>query len=157
MNTSNQPKNFIKTLQIVHFLLLFSVVVFGAYVAIAAKDQLFFSYKEDKAFLYLAILISFIGNLASKFLFAKMLQQIPTKANLDEKIVKYSSAHIFRIAMLEFPAFMCIIFTMQSNNSFYFMLSGILVFMMLALFPTKDKFANEVELTDKEKSILEKL
>ena len=157
MNTNTVPKNFIKSLQIIHLVLLMGVLLFAAYVAFTAKDQLFFSYQQDKAFLYLAILISFIGNLSSKYLFAKLLKQISRKSDLTEKSIKYSTAHIFRIAMLEFPALMCSIFVLYSNNSFYFILVGILTFMMLVLFPTKDKFTNEVELTDKEKSMLEKL
>jgi len=154
---NKEPKDFMKSLRIIHIFLLASVIGFGIYVVLSAKDQLFFSYQEDKAFLYLAIIISFIGNLASKSLYAKLLKQIPTKADFSEKIVKYSTAHIFRVAMLEFPALMCIIFVMQSNNSFYFILVGVLVFMMLVIFPTKHKFANDVELTSNEKSMLEKL
>jgi len=154
---NKEPKNFIKSLQIIHMVLLMGVLLFAAYVALTSKDQLFFSYQEGRAFLYLAILISFIGNLSSKYLFTKLLKQIPDKADLTEKSIKYSTAHVFRIAMLEFPALMCSIFAMYSNNSFYFILVGILTFMILVLFPTKDKFKNEVELTDKEKSMLEKL
>jgi hypothetical protein len=157
MNTSKPARNFIKTLQVIHAVLLLGVLLFAAYVSLITKDQLFFSYTEGKAFLYLAIVISFLGNLSSKFLFAKLINQIPAKADFTEKTVKYSTAHIFRIAMLEFPALMCSIFVLYSNNSFYFILVGILTFMMLVLFPTKAKFANDVELTTNEKSMLEKL
>jgi uncharacterized integral membrane protein len=155
--TNRQPKDFIKSLQIIHSALLAGVLLFAAYVAFNAKDVLFFSYEDDKSFLFLAIIIAFTGNLASKFLYKKMLKQISNTADLSEKAIKFSTAHIFRMAMLEFPAFMCVIFTMQSNNSFYFVLVGILVLMMLAIFPTKNKFENDVPLTSKEKSMLEKL
>ena len=152
-----QPKDFMKSLQLIHFSLLFIIVIFAAYVALNAGDQLFFSYEEDKLFLYLAILISFVGNLTSKYLYAKLLKQIPADAGLSQKSVKYSTAHIFRVAMLEFPALMCIIFVMESSNSFYFILVGILILMILAVYPTKQKFANEVPLSTKEKSMLENL
>jgi len=155
--TNRQPKDFIKSLQIIHFGLLFLVVAFGAYAAISANENLVFSYSEDKAFLYLAILIAFIGNLSSKFLYAKLIKQIPEKATLLEKASKYSTAHIFRMAMLEFPALMCIIFVLKSNNSFYFVLVGILILMILAIYPTKAKFEKDITLTSSEKSILEKL
>jgi len=157
MTNTKQPKNFIKSLQIIHLVLLIGVLGFAAYVAYTVKGQLFFSYEDNKPFLYLAIIISFVGNLSSKFIYAKMLKQIPPKATLEDKVVKYSTAHIFRIAMLEFPALMCAIFVLYSNNSFYFILVGILAFMMLTLFPTKTKFENEVPLTTSEKSMLEKL
>ncbi|MFO7673943.1 MAG: hypothetical protein R6V74_09575 [Lutibacter sp.] len=152
-----QPKDFMKSLQLIHFSLLFIIVIFAAYVALNAGDQLFFSYQEDKMFLYMAILISFVGNLSSKYLYNKLLKQIPSNADLSQKAVKYSTAHIFRVAMLEFPALMCIIFVMESNNSFYFILVGILILMILAVYPTKYKFANEVPLSSKEKSMLENL
>ena len=152
-----QPKDFMKSLQFIHFSLLFFVVMFSAYVALSAGNQLFFSYREDKMFLYLAIAISFVGNLSSKYLYAKLLKQIPSDADLSQKAVKYTTAHIFRVAMLEFPALMCVIFVMESNNSFYFILVGILTLMILSVYPTKYKFANEVPLSSKEKSMLENL
>ncbi len=155
--TNEQPKDFIKSLQIIHFALLLGVLVFGAYVALTTNEQLFFSFEKDKAFLYLAILIAFAGNLASKFLFSKLLKQIPSNSDLLQKATKYSTAHIFRMAMLVFPTLMCIIFVMRSNNSFYFIIVGILILMMLAIYPSKAKFVNDVTLTTKEKSILEKL
>ena len=158
MSTINQPvKDFIKSLQIIHFVLLMCVIAFAAYVSIQLNEQLTFSYSNDKAFLYIAITISFVGNLMSKSLFIKLIKKIPEDADLLQKASKYSTAHIFRVAMLEFPALMCIIFVMQSNNSFYFILVGVLLLMMLAIFPSKSKFTNEVSLTTKEKSILEKL
>jgi len=155
--TNRQPKDFMKSLQIIHIALLAAVLLFTAYVAFNAKDVLFFSYEDDKPFLFLAIIIAFAGNLASKLLYAKLLKQISDKTDLSEKAIKFSTAHIFRMAMLEFPAFMCVFFTMQSNNSFYFVLVGILVLMMLAIFPTKNNFEIDVPLTSKEKSMLEKL
>lgn len=155
--TDQQPKDFIKSLQIIHFALLMGVIVFAAYVSIHLNEQLIFSYQEGKAFLYIAITISFVGNLMSKSLFIKLIKKIPDDADLLQKASKYSIAHIFRVAMLEFPALVCVIFVLQSNNSFYFILVGILLLMILAIFPTKNKFANEVPLTTKEKSILEKL
>lgn len=157
MSYSKEPKDFIKSLQIIHTVLLVSVLIFSGYVAFTVKDQLFFSYQEDRAFLYLAIIISFIGNLSSKFLYGKLIKQISIKLDLAQKAVKYSTAHIFRIAMLEFPALMCAIFVLYSNNSFYFILVGILTLMMLVLFPTKTKFESDIPLSTKEKSMLEKL
>ena len=154
---NRQPKDFIKSLQIIHFVLLFVVVAFGAYVAISTNENLVFSYTEGKSFLYLAILIAFIGNLSSKLLYAKLIKQIPDNSDLLFKASKFSTAHIFRMAMLEFPALMCIIFAMKSNNSFYFIIVGILILMILAIYPTKAKFQKDVTLTNKEKSMLEKL
>lgn len=154
---NQQPKDFIKSLQIIHFTLLMGVLVFAAYVAINAKERLFFSFEEDKLLLYISIVIAFAGNFTSKYLFAKLIKQIPKDAGLFQKAAKYSTAHIFRAAMLEFPALLCVIFVMQSNNSFYFILVGILVLMLLAIYPTKNKFKNDVPLTPKEKSMLEKL
>ena len=152
-----QPKDFMKSLQLIHFSLVFIIVVFAAYVALNAGEKLFFSYQEDRMFLYLAIVISFVGNLTSKYLYAKLLKQIPADADLSQKAVKYTTSHIFRIAMLEFPALMCVIFVMESNNSFYFILVGILILMILSVYPTKYKFINEVALSAKEKSMLENL
>jgi ABC-type multidrug transport system fused ATPase/permease subunit len=155
--TNQQPKDFIKSLQIIHIALLGGVILFGLYVAYNAKDVLFFSSEEDKMFLFLAIIIAFAGNLASKFLYKKMIKEISDKVDLTQKAIKFSTAHIFRMAMLEFPTFICVFFAMQTNNSFYFVLVGILVFMMIAIYPTKSKFENDVPITSKEKSMLEKL
>lgn len=154
---NRQPKDFMKSLQIIHYALIALVLFFAAYVAITSKERLFFSYEENKAFLYLAIIISFAGNLASKYLYTKLIGQITSNLNLSQKAIKYSSAHIFRMAMLQFPALMCVLFVWQSYNSFYFILTGILILMMLAIYPSKAKFENDVPLTPNEKSLLEKL
>ena len=154
---SQQPKDFIKTLQIIHWALVLGVLVFTAVIAYTQKNTLYFSYTENKMFLYMAIIISFIGNMASKQLYAKLISQINVNQKLFDKAAKYSTAHILRVAMLEFPALMCVIFAMQSNNSFYFILVAILVIIMIAIFPSKEKFINDVPLTPKEKSMLEKL
>ncbi|NLP56971.1 hypothetical protein [Lutibacter sp. B1] len=154
---NKEPKDFIKSLQIIHIALVSGVIVFGLVIAYITKNQLYFSYTEDKLFLYMAIFISFIGNLVSKQIYTKQISQITLKQDLYLKAAKYSTAHIYRVAMLEFPALMCIIFVMQSNNIFYFILVGILIIIMSTIFPTKEKFENDVPLTPKEKSILEKL
>ena len=156
-NNTNKPKNFIKSLQIIHFALTSSVVVFALYVVFQSGDGIFFSYQENKAFLYLAIILCFIGNLSSKLIYKKLISQITIEMDLSKKAVKYSTAHILRVAMLEFPAFICIIFAMESNNSFYFILVGILILMMLAIYPSAYKFEIDVPLKSIEKSMLEKL
>ena len=155
--TKQQPKDFIKSLQIIHIALVVTVVGFAVYIALRSGGKLFFSYEEDRAFLFLAIIVAFIGNLSSKFIYRKLIGQILLKQNLFQKATKFSTAHVFRMAMLEFPALMCVLFVYQSNNSFYFILTGILVLMMAALHPTKDKFEADVPLTSEEKSMLEKL
>ena len=154
---NRQPKDFMKSLQFIHIALLLGVIGFGVFVVLYFKNSLYFSYTDDRTFLYLAIIIAFGGNLASKYLYAKMIKQISAKSELSEKAVKFSTAHIFRIAMLEFPALMCVIFTMQSGNTFYFILAGVLVAMMIVLYPTKSRFENDVPLSTKEKSMLENL
>jgi len=156
-STKQQPKDFIKSLQIIHIALVVTVVGFAVYIAQRAGDKLFFSYEEDRAFLFLAIIVAFIGNLSSKFIYKKLIGQISSKQNLFQKATKFSTAHVFRMAMLEFPALMCVLFVYQSNNSFYFILTGILVLMMASLHPTKNKFESDVPLTNEEKSMLEKL
>jgi hypothetical protein len=155
--TNQQPKDFMMSLQIIHFILLMSIIVFAAYVSIHLNGILNFSYANDRTFLFIAITISFIGNLLSKSLFLKLIKKIPKDANLLEKTKKYSIAHIFRLMMLVLPALMCIIFVMESHNSFYFILVGILLLIMLTILPSKIKFVNDVPLNEKEKSILQKL
>ncbi len=155
--TNQQPRDFMISLQIIHFILMMVIIAFSAYVSIHLNGMLNFSYASDRTFLFIAITISFIGNLLSKSIFLKLIKKIPENANLLEKTKKYSIAHLLRLILLLLPAFMCIIFVMESHNSFYFILVGILLLMMLAIFPNKIKFANKVPLSDKEKSILQKL
>jgi len=156
-NFEKQPKDFIKLIQIIHIVLILGILLFVTYAAINTKAHLFFSYEEDRLYLLMAIIIAFAGNLSSKFLFLKLIKQIPADASLFQKATKYTVAHIFRIALLEFPALMCIILVLISNNGFYFIIVGLLVGMILVIFPTKNKFENELPLTHQEKSMLEKL
>lgn len=154
---TNLPKNFIKTLQIISIALIVSIVLLAIYVWYITQDILFFSTKEDKMFLFMAIIISFAAHLSSKYIFSKLIEGIDFKATFSFKVTKFTSAHIVRMALLEFPAIMCLVFVMISGNSFYFILAGILVFIMRSYYPTKEKFKDVIPLNTKEKSMLESL
>lgn len=142
---------FIKTLQIVYFFFIVSIITFSLYVSYWQKETLFFSFTEGKTFLYIAILVAFTGNLAGKFMYNKLIREILLNHSLTEKKSKYITASIVRAAMLEIPAFMCVAFTSYSNNSFYFILVAILLLMFVVSFPTKNKFIQEVPLKGSEK------
>jgi len=70
------------------------------------------------------------------------------------KSEKYKVAHIVRLALLEFPALMCLYFGYVTNNSFYLIVVSLLVFMMLTVFPSRNRFSDEVELNNDEKTQL---
>jgi len=152
--TSFNFSKFFKSLQAVHIGIMLSVIFISLLLFINTKDALQLNFNGDKTFMFMAIIIGYGGKFVGKMMFNRLISKLPFKAGLALKTEKYRMAHIVRLALLEFPAFMCLYFAFVTNNSFYFIVVGLLVFMMLTIFPSRNRFSEEVELNNDEKTQL---
>jgi len=152
--TSFNISKFFKSLQAVHIGIMLSVIFISLLLFINTKDALQLNFNGDKTFMFMAIIIGYGGKFVGKMMFNRLISKLPFKAGLALKTEKYRMAHIVRLALLEFPAFMCLYFAFVTNNSFYFIVVGLLVFMMLTIFPSRNRFSEEVELNNDEKTQL---
>ncbi len=148
------PSAFFKLLQAIHIGMMLSLIFLSLLLFIFLKEALNLDFDGNRTFMFMALIIGYGGKFSGKIMFRKLMRQLPFKAGLALKLEKYKVAHIVRLAMLEFPAFMCLYFTYVTNNSFYLLIVGLLVFMMLTVFPSRNRFSDEVELNNDEKTQL---
>ena len=148
------PSKFFKSLQAIHIGVMLSVIFISLLLYINIKETLQLNFDGDKTFMFMAIIIGYGGKFVGKMMFNRLMSQLPFKAGLALKSEKYKVAHIVRLVLLEFPALMCLYFGYVTNNSFYLIVVGLLVFMMLTVFPSRNRFSDEVELNNDEKTQL---
>ncbi|PCH77197.1 MAG: hypothetical protein COB98_04105 [Flavobacteriaceae bacterium] len=150
MNTVNLSK-FFKSIQAIHFGVMISVIFISLLLFINIKEQVSLNFQGDRLFMFMAIIIGYGGKFVGKMMFNRLMEQLPFKAGLFLKTEKYKVAHIVRLLLLNFPMFMCLYFAFVTNNSFYFIVIGLLFFMMLTVFPSRNRFSEEVALNNDEK------
>jgi len=148
------PSKFFKSLQAIHIGFMLSIIFISLLLYINIKETLQLNFDGDKTFMFMAIIIGYGAKFVGKMMFNRLMSQLPFKAGLALKSEKYKVAHIVRLALLEFPALMCLYFGYVTNNSFYLIVVGLLVFMMLTVFPSRNRFSDEVELNNDEKTQL---
>lgn len=148
------PSKFFKSLQAIHIGIMLSLIFVSLLLLILMKDSLVLNFDGNRTFMFMALIIGYGGKFAGKMMFNKLIKQLPFKAGLPLKSEKYKVAHIVRLAMLEFPALMCLYFGYVTNNGFYLLVVGLLIFMMLTVFPSRNRFSEEVELNNEEKTQL---
>ncbi|PCI00437.1 MAG: hypothetical protein COB81_08850 [Flavobacteriaceae bacterium] len=153
MNAVNLSK-FFKSLQAIHIGIMISIVFISLLLFINIKESLHLNFEGDRTFMFMAIIIGYGGKFVGKMMFNRLMSQLPFKSGLSLKTEKYKAAHIVRLILLKFPSFMCLYFAFVTNNSFYFIVVGLLVFMMLTVFPSRNRFSEEVELNKDEKTQL---
>ena len=154
MKTGSNKSQFIKILQVIHIAFVVGVVIFALFTIMTHKSRLFFSVETNKIFLYVALIVAFLGNWLSKTVYNKILSKLKLVSNFNDKILKYTKAFIYKLAFLEFATIVCILLAYKFYNSFYLILVFILIIIMLAEFPTKNKIIRIVPFSSEEKSML---
>ncbi|MBL4745758.1 MAG: hypothetical protein JKY08_05270 [Flavobacteriaceae bacterium] len=153
MNTFNLS-TFFKSLQAIHGGSMLSVIFISLLLFINIKEDLQLNFEGDRTFMFMAIIIGYGGKFVGKMMFIRLMRQLPFKAGLSLKTEKYKVAHIVRLVLLKIPAFMCLYFAFVTKNSFYFIVIALLLFMMLTVFPSRNRFSEEVALNNDEKTQL---
>ncbi len=108
----------------------------------------------DDNFLIPVILISALTFIGSEMIMNWLVKRIPQSLSLRDKLIKYQSAKIVSLAVLESGCFFALIFYLLSNNYLYL---GIAIFFILFFAlrrPNSDKIINHLQLNETEKAIL---
>ncbi len=146
---------YFKTIKIVHIAIVIGVVLFTI-VSLIRRIIGFepVGYEIDKVLLILVPIFVLIGIFASNFVFKKILNEIREKSNFKEKMEKYRSALIIKLALIEGPAFFAIISFLLTGNYIHLGLTVILIIVLLIYKPNKTKLVNELELVKKESDLI---
>ena len=77
------------------------------------------------------------------FIFNRIMAQIENN-NVDQKIAKFRSAMITRAACQEGSAFLFMVCYLLTRNSYMIIESGIILLIMISLFPTNQRISNAI-------------
>ncbi|HLP53724.1 MAG TPA: hypothetical protein VK151_01795 [Fluviicola sp.] len=111
---SQKTDSFSTLLTVIFAGLMMGQLAFGAVAFFVLKPPVVPS--EDPMFLYLLIGLTAVGILAGFVFHSKMKSQIRNMENLDEKLAKYRSSAIIRMALLEGSNLFGIVAYLQTGN-----------------------------------------
>ena len=144
-------KNYLRNQRIVHLALLAGqLIILFVFCFTVHKDAPLM----DDNFLIPVILISALTFIGSEMIMNWLVKRIPQSLSLRDKLIKYQSAKIVSLAVLESGCFFALIFYLLSNNYLYL---GIAIFFILFFAlrrPNSDKIINHLQLNETEKAIL---
>ncbi len=105
-------------------------------------------------FYYIIPVIGVVGLMLSRVIFKISIKKISESLPLKDKLTRYQTACIIRIALVEAPAlFTCVAFMLTADNTF----GGIavaLILLMFINFPTKSRIINELRLDAEQRNEL---
>jgi uncharacterized membrane protein len=90
-------------------------------------------------------------NLPAGYFVAKMLfKKIDQNDQLKDKMQKYRTAQIIRLALCEGVGLLAIVSLLLTSNLFFLIFLFIALFVMLLYYPSPDKIGREINLTQNE-------
>lgn len=150
MISNNGPGPSVKNITIIHFALLAGMVLFAA-VAFAVGKPFTTQINTTDPLLIavpvLAVSCLFISNL----LYKKFLAGAVEANDVPGKLVGYQTAFIIRNALIEGPALFAIVAFLLSGSVVFIAIAIALILYFFSLRPTKDKIAEELQLSYEQK------
>lgn len=140
---------FLKRLRIIHFALCAGCTFLGAifYFTSAVTPQVDTSFKNPLSIVGVSLGILVI---VSTLLYNKKVKDIDMQASMDVKRVKYQSAFILMLAIIEGAAIFNIIVFSITQNLFHLFIAGAFVVNMISKFPNKYHIAQVLNCTIEE-------
>ncbi|WP_405415052.1 hypothetical protein [Maribacter sp. Asnod1-A12] len=148
-------KNFIKSLSIVHLLLLGVLVVITIWV-IYKVNSFNSNTTIEGMLLYVVPLFAMVGYFGSQWIFKKMISSIQIESSLEDKLRKYKSALQLKYTLIEIPAFIGLFAYNNSGNALPLVISICLIAYLAVQRPNKGNIIKSVPLTSAEQAKIEK-
>jgi len=150
LNLRLTPNGFLKTISIVHLVILAGPFLFGIYAYLKSDPSKLDTQIPKDFFLYLLPLLAIFGYGAGLFLFKQQIKALSKKQALREKLAGYQTATIIRYALLEGPAMLGVILFLNSRNIIYLIVALLLVAYLFTLKPSKLKVENDLSMNSQE-------
>lgn len=148
MDNTNQPliaRRILKNISIIHFALCLSVFVFGTFIYFTTENtNLNIADTEDVYFFSIPV-FAIVAALVGNYLFRSNLKRAQEKSTLKEKLMHYQSSKIIQFALVEAPAFLCIVIFMTTSNQFYLFIAAILLAYLIFLRPTTSAIKEDLD------------
>lgn len=149
-NQNATPASSLKRINVIFFGLLFGMVSMGSIIYVINPTENFdFNFKNPLLIIMMVVMIA--GVFASGFLYNTLKSKIETKDSLQDKIAKIQQALIIKFALIEGPALLGIILFLVESNLAFLMLSVLMILYFVTLKPSKNKLADDMNLTSQER------
>ena len=153
-NSTNSftPAKYIKTLSLLHMVIMATPVLVGVFFYSQASDTyLNFTNTED-IFLAICPIVAVGSIFLGDYLLKKMVNSFPPDLDLKEKLIRFQRACIIKYGLMEGATFLCVIFFYQTHNLAYLAIGAFLTFFLFLQRPVKDKIERILNLQGAQKS-----
>lgn len=153
--TSN-GKAFLKTLIILHIALMMSVFIFSCVATVLVFNGGINDTEYEQGDNFPLILMALagatvLGSIMGAFVISKKkVEQAASESTLGKKLNSYKAMHIFRMAILEGPAFFAIVAMLLTNEVLLLVLPLVTLAVMFTLIPKLESIAKALNLTKSE-------
>lgn len=151
----NTPKQFLKTLSIIHAALVIGPLLIAAFFYM--NTALVTNGTQNDIFIYVFPILALAGIFASKFMFNLLVKNVKNQERLRAKLAGYQTASVIKFALLEGPAILNIAWFGFSGNLLYLTIGGVLILFLFMQRPKAEKIENELELNSEHKRQFRKL
>lgn len=149
------PKQYIRSVQLVHLALLLGLVGFAvAIYIINPSNKIDFS--ESGLFLYIVPLIMILGIVLGNFIFKKLITRTFKQNSLKTKLDNFLSAAIIKFALIEGPSLLALVAYLLSGNLLYIILASVLMVYLYMQRPTKTSVSETLKLSGELKNQFDK-
>lgn len=151
------PKSMLRTISIIHIALIMGVISFTAILVLPFESfEGEFVSEESNIMLIINSIQAMFAYLVGNMLFRMQINKASEKP-LKEKLMAYQTGLIIRMALLEGTALTSAVFYSNTNNPVFLVISGLVMVYFFLLRPTHSKIEYELNLSNEEKVIFNKL
>ena len=149
-------REYFQSLKIIYIALLTGMLIIGGvFVFLNMEGQSGDDIHSLNNILQYIVPIIILGGILGGLMISRnRLKSIKEKQNVKEKLGDYRAVFILRLALLEGPAMMALIVYFLTGNYLYLVYTGLVIVVYLAYIPSKSKIANELELSQSERSLI---
>lgn len=146
------PKLFLKTISILHIVLVAGVLMFGFVMfSITENQKMDLSYTGDVMF-FIVPIMAIAGIFVGNYLYRNIIKRQASKNTLREKLAGFQTASIIKYALLEGPALLGLVAFMNDGNQYFLIISLFLLGWLILQRPTRDKIERDLMLSGSLKS-----
>lgn len=151
-----QPRNFLKTLSVLHLALCLGLVAFACFVFWKnGSFQAILDY--ENVLVYLVPVLGAAGYFLSQYIYGNLIRQIDQNRSLSAKLGQFMTASIIKYALLEGASFLALLAYFFSGNAMFFVIGLFLLIYLYFQKPSKNKVLNELPLTFEEQKLFDTL
>jgi hypothetical protein len=144
-------RQYIQRLQIIHGAQITMIIVFNLIAFVSRPPMV----AGQEIFLYVFAAVLIFSVLASRMIFKNFIVKASAAPTLSEKLTKYLTAYIVRMAFLEVPGFFAAVVVLITGNVMALLgTAGVLILFFL-LRPSVDLLKQELDFSQEQRAKIE--